>query len=186
MIQKVTEVCLLTGFSSKNSRSVGKEFHHAGCVVPLWIFPALQFYTSPLIGRDTCSPHALGTQFVGSQQFRWTWPGSKQSYRRVLHNEVMSSHRPAVLLAAAQSTGTKNKWHNSCTSLQNDSDLAASPLLCVQQHSRELVKMLESSSENTETLGCKYLTRSPDHFAPGSILRTTHKERVLKSATRRV
>lgn len=114
--------------------SMGIEFHHSPRVVPLWIFPALQIYTSLLIARDTCNPHTLGTLSVGSQQFSWTWSWSKQSYRRVLHNEVTSSHRPAALPAAAQTTGTKNKWHNSCTSLQNYSDLAVSPLICVQWH----------------------------------------------------
>lgn len=113
---------------------------HSLKVVPLWIFPALQFDTSLLIARDTCNPHALGTLFVGSQQFSWTWPWSKLSYRRVLHNEVTSSHRPAASPAAAQTTGTKNKCHNSCTSLQNDSDLAPSPLLCVQWHKRRAAK----------------------------------------------
>lgn len=56
----------------------------------------------------------------------------KQSYRRVLHNEVTSSHRPAALSAAAQTTDTKNKWHKSCTSLQNNSGWELSPLLCVR------------------------------------------------------
>lgn len=132
------------GFPSRNSsQSTGIEFHHTCWVVPLRIFPALQFYTSLLIARDTCNPHALGTLFVGSQQFSWTGSWSKKSYRKVLHNKVTSSHRPAALpVAAAQTTGAKNKGHNSysCTSLQNDSDLAASLLLSVQWHERRAGK----------------------------------------------
>lgn len=119
---------------------MGVGFHHTRWVVPLWIFPALQFYTASLIATDTCYPHALGTLFVGSQQLSWTWSWSKQSYRRVLHNKVTSSHRPAALPAAAQTTATKNKWHKSCTSRQNNSDLEVSPLLCVQWHKQRAGK----------------------------------------------
>lgn len=175
-------------FSSRNSQSVGREFHHTCWVVPLWIFPALQFYTSLLMARDTCNQHTPGTQFVVSQQFSWTWSWNKQSYRRVLHNKVRSSHRPGALpAAAAQTTGTKIKWHNSCTSLQNYLDLTASLLLVFNDMSRELAKIqdrAEPSSGNTETLGCKCIIPSTDyHFVPGSTLRPTHTERVLKSTT---
>lgn len=128
-------------FSSRNSQSVGIEFHHTCWVVPLWIFPALQFYTSLLMARDTCNQHTPGTQFVVSQQFSWTWSWNKQSYRRVLHNKVRSSHRPGALpAAAAQTTGTKIKWHNSCTSLQNYLDLTASLLLSVKWHEQRAGK----------------------------------------------
>lgn len=131
----MTEVCLLTGLFKQKLSVYGNRVPPRSLkVVGLWIFPALQFHTSLLIARDTCNPHALGTLFVGSQQFSWTWSWSKQSYRRVFHNEVTSSHRPAALPAAAQTTGTENKWHNSCTSLQNYSDLAVSPPICVQWH----------------------------------------------------
>lgn len=53
--------------------------------------------------------------------------------------------------------------------------------------SRELAKIqdrVEPSSGNTETLGCKCIIPSTDyHFVPGSTLRPTHTERVLKSTT---
>lgn len=174
------------GFSSRNSQSMGTEFHHSRWVVPLWIFPVLQFNTAPLIARDTCNPHIPGTLFVGSQQFSWTWSWSKQSYRRVLHNEVTSSHRPAALPAAAQTTGTKTKWHKSCTSLQNNSDVEVSLLVCVQWHRQRAGKKFKTGMNQAQKtwklLGCKSIIPSTHyHFVPGSVFRTTHKERVLKS-----
>lgn len=100
---------------------------------------------------------------------------------------MTSSHRQTALPAAAQTTGTKTKSRNSCTSVQNDPALAASPPLCVHWPMQRTCKNARHSwsrpRKQRNFWMQVYNPHTDYHFASVNVFRTSHKEIVLKAIT---
>lgn len=103
---------------------------------------------------------------------------------------MTSSHTRTALPAAAQTTGTKKKWRNSCISLQNNPALAASPPLCVHWPTQRTGKKARHSwirpRKQRNFWMEVYDPHTDYHFASVSVFRTAHKEIVLKAITNSV
>lgn len=147
-------------------------------VVRLWIFPALQFHTSLLIARDTCNPHVLGTLWALSSLAGHGHEASKVTGECYITKwRVHTGRQLCLLLLKPQAPKTSGTipalFYKTILIWQCHLQFVFSDINGEQVKMQDMV---ESSSGNTETLGCKCMTPSTDyHFAPGSILRMTHK-----------